>query len=397
METTKDPWKDKYGYDIPRCCYVKAGDRCKEPPITGDHFCPSHHPDYKGTDPKRRCQYINPITADGCESPPQIGKSFCYSHDPEKCDERREAQSKGGRNRRQPEPPPVIPLGLPHISLQTPRDAAALYEETINFVRTGEMDRRIASLLGYLTMGWLHSFQVGFRTDRQVIQDEERAAERAEKKAEREEAQAAKAQKEAEKATEKEAAAAAEAAEKEKPQGWFFRNKYGQKRHITEVTMTLTTYGPDARTEVYRAVPTGLELVSTTRPDLVPISPDDVNPEKHPEIWALCQKAKQARAQAEAEAEAQAAQQPKPENHAAQPGPDDLTAHNFAETAPPESAETKPGAQNETAQKPAAENGTGAPNQAERRLPRFLCKPRMVVTKRPATEHDPVRDGLSQG
>jgi hypothetical protein len=200
------------------------------------------------------------------------------------------------------------------------------------------MDRRIASLLGYLTMGWLHSFQVAFRTDRQVALDEERAVEKIEKKAEKEEAKAAKAQKETETAAEKEAA---EAAQKEKPQGWFFRNKYGQKRHITEVTMTLTTYGPDARTEVYRAVPTGLELVSTTRPDLVPISPDDVNPEKHPEIWALCQKAKQARAQAEAEAEAQAAQQPKPENHAAPPGPENLTAHNFAGTAPPETPESR--------------------------------------------------------
>src|SRR5262249_50890607 len=122
---------------------------------------------------------------------------------------------------------------------------------------------------------------------------------------------AAKAQQEAGTAT---ANGAPNGAPKDKPQGWFFREKSGAKRPITEVTIPLTISGRDARTEVYCASTTGLEFVSSTRPDLAPLFPSSVNPEKTPEAWALCVKA-----------------QP--------PEPEDLEAHNGAgRTAPPESA-----------------------------------------------------------
>src|SRR5215510_11615778 len=104
----KDPWKDKYGYDIPRCSHISS-------------------------------------TGARCNAAPQTGQHFCYFHDPDKQEERLESQRAGGRNRRRPEPPLVIPPGLPRLSLQTPTDIAALFEETINFVRTGEMDLRVAS------------------------------------------------------------------------------------------------------------------------------------------------------------------------------------------------------------------------------------------------------------
>jgi hypothetical protein len=257
----------------------------------------------------------------------------------------------------------------------------------INFVLQGQMDIRVANNIGYLCMGALMTIDSTERAERQARLDAERAANRAEDKAER---KAAREAKQAEKAAqaEQQAAqkAAEEAAQKEKPTGWFFRTKYGEKRHISEVTTTLTTCGPNARTETYRAVPTGQEFVSSTRPDLVPLFPNDVDPEKTPEAWALCQKAKQAKAQTEAEA--QAAQQPTPEN---------LAANNFERTAPPESGEKKPEAQNEAAQKQAAENGADAPNPAERRLPFFLRKRRVIVTKRPVTEHESAHDGLNHG
>src|SRR6516225_863740 len=222
----------------------------------------------KYTDPMRRCHYINPTT-DGCESPPQIGKNFCYAHDPDRREERFEAQSRGGRNRRQPEPPPRIPPNLPLVKLESRGHILVVQEAIINFVLQGQMDIRVANNIGYLCMGALMTIDSTERAERQARLDAERAANRAEDKAERK--------------------AAREARQAEK-----------------------------------------------------------------------------------------AAQQPKPENRAAQPGPDDLTAHNFGETAPPESGEKKPEAQNEPAPKPAAENGPGAPNPAERRLPFFLRKRRMI-------------------
>jgi hypothetical protein len=285
----------------------------------------------KYIDPMRRCHYINPITADGCEAPPQKGKPFCFVHDPEQAGKRFEAQSRGGRNRREPEPPPRIPPNLPLVKLESRGHILVVQEAMINFVLQGQMDIRVANNIGYLCMGALMTLDSTERAERQAKLDAERAAEKAEKKAEKEAEKAAKAKQEAEKAAKK---ATEEAAAKENPQGWFFRNEYGEKRQITEVTTTLTTNGPDARTETYRACATGQEFVSSTRPDLVPLFPNDVNPEKHPDVWARCQKAKQAKAEAEAEveAEAQAAQQPKPEN---------LTAHNFEKMAP-EGGGTKP-------------------------------------------------------
>jgi hypothetical protein len=263
------------------------------------------------SDPMRRCQYINPITADGCEAPPQIGKPFCYVHDPDKREERAEAQRRGGLNRRQPEPPPRIPPNLPYMKLESRTHILLVFEVTMNYVLQGQMDLRAANTLGYLATGALSTLDSTARAERQAKLDAERAAEKAEKKAEKEAEKAAKAKQEGEKAA--------------------------------------------------------------------------------PEAWPLYQKEKQA------EAEARATQQAKPENRAARPGPDDLTAHNFEGTAPSESGEKKPEARDEIAHKPAAENGAGAPNQAERRLPFFLRKRRVIATQRPAPEHESARDGLNHG
>src|SRR5262249_5720850 len=138
-ETTQtDPWKDKYGYDIPRC------------------------------------HYVNPTTGERCVDTPQTGKQLCFYHDPVAQAKCYEAARKAGRHR-QREAPLVVPVGLPRITLQTPEDAGALFVETINFVRTGEMDYRVASTIGYLAMGWLQAFQTQFRAERQVILDQEEA------------------------------------------------------------------------------------------------------------------------------------------------------------------------------------------------------------------------------
>jgi hypothetical protein len=223
METTqtKDPWKDKYGYDIPRCRYISLiGAQCEAAPITGDHFCPEHHPAEQA---KRYDAYRN-----------------------------------SSRNLRR-EAPLVVPVGLPRITLQTPEDAGALFVETINFVRTGEMDYRVASTLGYLTMGWLHSIEVGFRIGRQVVLDDAKAAEKAEKK----QAQAA-AQKEAQPAAE-------QAPEEAEPKPREHRDTHGPKPRFTDYNVS-NTNGENARTQLDRTCPPGSEFVSATVVDAKPPS-----------------------------------------------------------------------------------------------------------------------------
>src|SRR5215471_861050 len=175
------------------------------------------------TDPMRRCHYINPINADGCEAAPIKGKNFCFMHDPEKREERAEAQSRGGRNRRQPEPPPRIPPNLPLVTLDSRGHVLVLYEATINFVLHGQMDLRVANNLGYLCMGALMTIDSTERAAREARLDAERAAnraeDRAERKAEREERKAEREEKRAEReaaAAETAKRAAEKAGEKEK-------------------------------------------------------------------------------------------------------------------------------------------------------------------------------------
>jgi hypothetical protein len=190
-------------------------------------------PKHKYTNP--RCHYVNPINGDTCDAPAQPGTTRCFYHDPAQLEKRQQPQPNGGRNRRQPEPPPLIPPGLPRISLRTPGDAGALFEETINFVRTGEMDLRVASTIGYLTMGWLSSFQASFRFVRQIAQDDEKATEKAAQKEVRKTAEAV--EKATEKATEKEAAAREKTAEKTQKEagatspvkGFLLRGRYGSR------------------------------------------------------------------------------------------------------------------------------------------------------------------------
>ena len=188
MQTKEYP-KDKYGYEIPRCHYASPinGEDCPDVPMTGEHFCPAHNPRLAAmpTDPMRRCHYINQITTAGCEAAPIRGENFCHAHHPDYQEEFKEAQRKGGRNRRQPEPPPRIPPNLPYLKFDTRADIQQVYEMALNFVLQGEMDVRVSNNIGYLAMGALMTIDSTERAERQARLDAERAANRAEDKAER--------------------------------------------------------------------------------------------------------------------------------------------------------------------------------------------------------------------
>jgi hypothetical protein len=74
------------------------------------------------------------------------GSEFCFFHDPEKAGERRAAQSLGGsRNRMK-----TLAADAPDVKLGDSQAVINLIEETVNDVRKGKLDPRVANSIGYL-------------------------------------------------------------------------------------------------------------------------------------------------------------------------------------------------------------------------------------------------------
>jgi hypothetical protein len=97
--------------------------------------------------------------ADGspCGAHSQIGASFCFFHDPARSADRTEAQQAGGRQNRAQ----TLPDDTPDSPLATVADVVALLGDTINQVRRGALDPRIANALGYLTSTLLKAIESG--------------------------------------------------------------------------------------------------------------------------------------------------------------------------------------------------------------------------------------------
>lgn len=94
---------------------------------------------------KPSCQATKP---DGsrCQAAALPGSGFCFFHDPAKAEERRAAQSFGGsRNRMK-----TLDAAAPDVKVRDCRDVVELIGATINQVRKGELDPRVANAVGYL-------------------------------------------------------------------------------------------------------------------------------------------------------------------------------------------------------------------------------------------------------
>jgi hypothetical protein len=71
---------------------------------------------------------------------------YCFFHDPDREAERKAAQSAGGQKNRIA----VLPNSTPDVKLRGAGDELKLLEDTINQVRRGEIDPKIANVIGYL-------------------------------------------------------------------------------------------------------------------------------------------------------------------------------------------------------------------------------------------------------
>ena len=81
-----------------------------------------------------------------CNARPMEHSEFCFFHDPARAKERARAQRAGGlRNRAV-----ALPSSVPDAPLADLRDVVRLVADTINQVRRGEIDPRIANSVGFL-------------------------------------------------------------------------------------------------------------------------------------------------------------------------------------------------------------------------------------------------------
>ena len=82
-----------------------------------------------------------------CKAKAMSGSQYCYFHNPDVSEEeRRKSNAKGGENRRIVNESP-----LPPIKLENPNEVVLLLSDTINRVRSGELDIRTANCIGYLS------------------------------------------------------------------------------------------------------------------------------------------------------------------------------------------------------------------------------------------------------
>ena len=99
---------------------------------------------------KRPC---NRLKVDGtpCQAAALRESGFCFFHDPSRKAERRAAQTEGGRQNRMK----TLSDEVPDIKIRDSKDVVALLSDTINQVRKGHLDPRVANSVGCLANLWV--------------------------------------------------------------------------------------------------------------------------------------------------------------------------------------------------------------------------------------------------
>jgi hypothetical protein len=102
-----------------------------------------------------------------CGANAQAGTNSCIFHDPDKAAEGQRARRSGGISRSRPAA--VLPLDVPDNHLRSTQDVARLLAGSINQVRRGQIDPRVANATGYLAGILLKALEQG-RTEQRLAQ-----------------------------------------------------------------------------------------------------------------------------------------------------------------------------------------------------------------------------------
>ncbi len=92
-----------------------------------------------------------------CKATAQAGKDVCVFHDPEQAAIVRQARRAGGVKRSSRTR--VLPADTPDVVLKNASDISGLLTDSINQLRRGQLDARIANGIGYLASIQLRSFE----------------------------------------------------------------------------------------------------------------------------------------------------------------------------------------------------------------------------------------------
>ena len=96
-------------------------------------------------DTKTQCKAAKP-DGSSCQAATIPGSDFCFFHDPAKAPERRAAQSLGGSQNKMK----TLSDAVLDVQVRDCEDVVRLLSETINQVRKGRIDPRVANAVGYL-------------------------------------------------------------------------------------------------------------------------------------------------------------------------------------------------------------------------------------------------------
>ena len=108
----------------------------------------------------KKCEFRKK-NGERCRADAQTGKSLCVFHDPARVSEGRRARQAGGISRSRLAL--VLPTDTPDHSLGNTTDVSAFLSDSINRLRRGQLDPRVANSMGYLTSVVLRS--LGTRPD----------------------------------------------------------------------------------------------------------------------------------------------------------------------------------------------------------------------------------------
>jgi hypothetical protein len=93
--------------------------------------------------------------AERCRTAALSGSDFCYFHDPAIAAERRDSQASGGSRHRIR----TLDSTAPDVQIERCADVVVLVTQTINQVRKGAIDPRIANAVGYLANVVIKAFE----------------------------------------------------------------------------------------------------------------------------------------------------------------------------------------------------------------------------------------------
>lgn len=100
-----------------------------------------------------KCKFVN-RKGEQCKANAQHGSVFCFFHDPEKKMEQEQARLKGGKQGKR-----AVLENCENIRITKPGDVIRLLNQTINQVRRGDMDHKVANSVAYLSNVLIKSFE----------------------------------------------------------------------------------------------------------------------------------------------------------------------------------------------------------------------------------------------